>query len=109
MIAKLCAWGRDREECMNRMARALAETGVAGCLTNLAFLRRALEDSVFRSGTYTTAFIAERTEQIANAKALPPGISEREFRELLALLAAGEAVNAAPAEGAPWWRMQNGR
>jgi acetyl-CoA carboxylase biotin carboxylase subunit len=110
MIAKLCAWGRDREECLNRMARALAETGVAGCLTNLAFLRRALADDVFRSGTYTTAFIAERTDKIANAKALPPGIeTEEEFRELLALLASSEQSMPVTPESAPWWRMNNGR
>jgi acetyl/propionyl-CoA carboxylase alpha subunit len=110
MIAKLCAWGRDREECLNRMARALAETGVAGCLTNLAFLRRALADPVFRGGAYTTAFIAERTSNIADPKALPPGIhSEAEFRDLLALLAAAEETKAEPAAGAPWWRMRDVR
>jgi acetyl-CoA carboxylase biotin carboxylase subunit len=110
MIAKLCAWGRNREECLNRMARALAETGVAGCLTNLAFLRRALADDVFRGGTYTTAFIAERTDKIANAKALPPGIeTDEEFRELLALLASVEQSVPIAQESAPWWRMNDGR
>jgi len=103
MIAKLSAWGRGREECLSRMARALAETGVAGCLTNLAFLRRALADEVFRGGTYTTGFIAERAEKIANAKALPPGVaSEAELRELIALLASSEKRRALPAEPAPW-------
>jgi acetyl-CoA carboxylase, biotin carboxylase subunit len=106
MIAKLCAWGRNREESMNRMARALMETGVAGCLTNIDFLRRALADDVFRSGTYTTGFIAERAEKLANAKMLPSGIAtEEEFRELLALLAASEAPAAPRApEAASWWR-----
>jgi acetyl/propionyl-CoA carboxylase alpha subunit len=106
MIAKLCAWGRDRGECLDRMARALAETGVAGCLTNLAFLRRALADEVFRGGTYTTGFIAERATELADAKALPPGIeTEEEFRALLALLAASEAKTPAAPEPAAWWRM----
>ncbi|MGZ3686150.1 MAG: acetyl-CoA carboxylase biotin carboxylase subunit, partial [Bdellovibrionota bacterium] len=110
MIAKICAWGRDRHETMNRMARALSETGVAGCLTNLAFLRRALDDSIFRSGTYTTAFIAERAELLANAKALPPGIeTDEDFRELLALLAASEAKSPVAAEAAAWWRMNHVR
>jgi acetyl-CoA carboxylase biotin carboxylase subunit len=105
MIAKLCAWGRNRGECMNRMARALSETGVAGCLTNLAFLRRALEDPVFRSGTYTTGFIAERAEQIANPKALPPGIrSEAELRELLAVLAQSETRIPVASDSANWWK-----
>jgi len=95
---------------MRRMSRALGETGVAGCLTNLAFLRRALADPVFRSGTYTTGFIAERTEQIANPKALPPGVgSEAEFRELLALLAAAETKSPAASEPAGWWRSNHVR
>lgn len=105
MIAKLCAWGRDREETMNRMARALAETGVAGCLTNIAFLRRCLEHPVFRSGTYTTGFIKENEKELADPKALPPGIeSEEEFRALLALLASTEKAALSKPEPAPWWR-----
>jgi acetyl/propionyl-CoA carboxylase alpha subunit len=105
MIAKLCAWGRDREETMNRMARALAETGVAGCLTNIAFLRRCLEHPVFRSGTYTTGFIKENEKELADPKALPPGIeSEEEFRALLALLASTEKAALSTPEAAPWWR-----
>ena len=104
MIAKLCAWGRDRPECLNRMARALGETGVAGCLTNLAFLRRALIDPVFRAGTYTTGFIAERAASLANPKALPPGVGEDEWRALFALLAAAETRSPLAAEPAPWLR-----
>ncbi|MGZ3694864.1 MAG: acetyl-CoA carboxylase biotin carboxylase subunit [Bdellovibrionota bacterium] len=110
MIAKLCAWGRNRTECMNRMARALAETGVAGCLTNLNFLRFVMVNKVFRSGTYTTGFIAQETEQLANPKVLPPGIeSEAELRELLALLAGTEEKAPRSPEPANWWRMTHVR
>ena len=110
MIAKLSAWGRNREESLNRMARALAETGVAGSLTNLGFLRRALHDPIFRGGTYTTGFILERAEELASTKALPPGIaSEAEFRELLALLAASESKTPSAPETAAWWKMNHVR
>jgi len=106
MIAKLSAWGRNREECMSRMARALGETGVAGCLTNLEFLRRALDNKTFRSGTYTTGFIEEKKLELTDPRALPPGIgSEEEFRELLALVASSETVFPVSAEPASWWRM----
>ncbi|RYZ94537.1 MAG: hypothetical protein EOP11_26245, partial [Proteobacteria bacterium] len=106
MIAKLSAWGRKREECVNRMARALAETGVAGCLTNLGFLRRCLENEVFRAGDYTTGFIKAEEKQLADPKALPPGIAdEKEFAELLALLGAAESKAARAPEPAAWWRM----
>ena len=103
MIAKICAWGRIREEAMNRMARALGETGVAGCLTNIEFLRRALAHAIFRSGTYTTGFIDANKATLADTKGLPPGIgSEDEFRELIALLAGSETRAPLPAQPAPW-------
>jgi acetyl-CoA carboxylase, biotin carboxylase subunit len=108
MIAKLCAWGRSREEALNRMARALAETGVAGCLTNIAFLRRCLEHPIFRSGIYTTGFIKEHEAELAQA--LPPGIeSEEELCALLGLLASAEGKTAAAPEPAAWWRMSHVR
>ena len=108
MIAKICAWGRNRSEGLDRMARALAETGVAGCLTNLEFLRRALADEVFLKGIYTTGFIAERMDSLANQKLLPPGIeSEEAFRELLALLAASETKTSSAATAAPWWKVNH--
>jgi acetyl/propionyl-CoA carboxylase alpha subunit len=108
MIAKLTAWGRNREETLNRMARALGETGVAGCLTNIGFLRQCLAHPVFRSGTYTTAFIKENEKELADAAALPPGIeSEEAFRELLALAASAEAKKAHAPEAAAWWRMNH--
>jgi len=103
MIAKLCAWGRSRQESMNRMARALGETGVAGCLTNIEFLRRALAHQVFRGGNYTTGFIEAEKKALADPAALPPGIeTEEEFRELIALLASSEAKVPLASEPAPW-------
>lgn len=110
MIAKLCAWGRNREETLNRMARALGETGVAGCLTNLQFLRRCMENQVFRSGDYTTGFIKDNEKELAAPQALPPGIhSEEELRSILALLAASETRNGQAPAAAAWWRMNNVR
>ncbi|HEY8279199.1 MAG TPA: acetyl-CoA carboxylase biotin carboxylase subunit, partial [Bdellovibrionota bacterium] len=110
MIAKLCSWGRDRPESIARMSRALAETGVAGCLTNLAFLRRALANKTFRSGTYTTGFIAEETADLANPKSLPPGIeNEQQFHELLALLARSEQKDVSRSERAHWGRASHVR
>ena len=110
MIAKLCTWGRTRQECIPRMARVLAETGVAGCLTNLQFLRRVMENKVFQGGTYTTGFIAQETAQLADPKQLPPGVeNEAELRELLALLASTEEKTPANSPAAAWWRMTHVR
>lgn len=109
MIAKICAWGRHRTECLHRMARALSETAVAGCLTNLGFLRRTMENEVFQKGDYTTGFIAAESE-LTNAKSLPPGIeSEEEFQELLALLASSEQKPLTTEEPAAWWKITHVR
>lgn len=110
MIAKLCAWGRNREETLNRMARALAETGVAGCLTNLEFLRRTMENKIFRKGNYTTGFIKENEADLTDKTMLPPGItSEEEFKELLALLASSEQKSVSTPESAGWWKANHVR
>ena len=108
MIAKISAWGRTREESVNRMARALAETGVAGCLTNLGFLRRCMENEIFRSGIYTTGFIKEQEKHLANVADLPPGIkTEEEFRELLALVASSESKAILQSAPAAWWKVNH--
>jgi len=58
MIAKICAWGQDREQARRRLLRALEETAVKGIVTNTAFLRCLLNDEAFISGNYTTNSIA---------------------------------------------------
>ncbi|MFO0632294.1 MAG: hypothetical protein U0168_05525 [Nannocystaceae bacterium] len=59
-IAKLATRGRDREEAIARMRRALRETVVLGVETNLALHLRILDDPDFARGTsVTTRYIAE--------------------------------------------------
>ncbi len=59
MIAKVIAHGRDRDEALDRLAAALAETEVEGVTTNLAFLRWLVAHAVVRAGEATTAFLVE--------------------------------------------------
>ncbi len=59
MIAKLVAAGATREEALDRLAEALAETRVGGVTTNLPFLRWLVRHPVVRAGEATTAFLAE--------------------------------------------------
>ena len=59
MIAKLVAHGASREEALDRLAAALAETEVAGVTTNLPFLRWLVAHPVVRAGEATTAFLVE--------------------------------------------------
>ncbi|WP_342642257.1 acetyl/propionyl/methylcrotonyl-CoA carboxylase subunit alpha [Rhodoligotrophos ferricapiens] len=60
MIAKLIVWGRDREEAMARLSRALRETSILGLRTNLGFLERLLEFKPFLDGNFDTGLIDAR-------------------------------------------------
>ncbi len=57
MITKLIAWGRTREEAIDRMKRALYEFKITGVKTTIKFLERIMDNQEFRSGVYDTHFI----------------------------------------------------
>ncbi len=57
MIAKLIVHGKDRDEAMARMSRALEEFIIEGIKTTIPLHRRVFMDPVFRSGMYSTAFL----------------------------------------------------
>ncbi len=59
MIAKIIAWGEDREIARRRLVRALQETCVLGPATNREFLIDVLQTEAFTAGRATTAFIDE--------------------------------------------------
>jgi acetyl-CoA carboxylase biotin carboxylase subunit len=58
LIAKLIAWGIDREEAIARLDGALAEFDIQGIATSISFHRKALRQPEFVSGCYTTDFVA---------------------------------------------------
>ena len=57
MIAKIIAWGQDRDEARRRLAAAVADTIILGVVTNKEFLGRILDAPLFADGQATTAFI----------------------------------------------------
>jgi acetyl-CoA carboxylase biotin carboxylase subunit len=59
MVAKLITWGRDRDECLARMRRALREMKVDGIRTNIPFHLRVLDDKRFIDGQVSTKFLQE--------------------------------------------------
>jgi len=59
MIAKVVAWGEDRDDARRRLMRALEETVVFGPVTNRDFLIGILAHPRFAAGEATTAFLAE--------------------------------------------------
>ena len=76
LLAKVIAFGSDREEARRRLVRALGGTFVAGVATNRDFLVDVLSRHDFIDGEATTAFLAG-----APQRAAPPS------REAIALAA----------------------
>jgi geranyl-CoA carboxylase alpha subunit len=59
MVAKIIAWGEDRDIARRRLVRALHNTCLFGPASNRAFLIDVLGKDVFIAGEATTAFIPE--------------------------------------------------
>ncbi len=59
MIAKLIGMGATREQALERLTSALGGYTVQGVCNNLSFLTAVAEHDLFRSGNFTTNFIAE--------------------------------------------------
>jgi len=59
MIAKLIAWGEDRETAIARLIRAIDEYRITGIETTLDFGKFVLNHPDFRAGKFDTHFIAK--------------------------------------------------
>jgi acetyl-CoA carboxylase biotin carboxylase subunit len=62
LLAKLVAYGPDRNEATARVARALDEFIVEGVKTTIPFHRKAVASDLFRSGSFDTGFVAHLTQ-----------------------------------------------
>lgn len=60
MIAKVIAYGNDRNEAIVKMRRALSEFAVGGVKTNINFDLSILDTEEFLRGEYDTSFLAEK-------------------------------------------------
>jgi acetyl-CoA carboxylase, biotin carboxylase subunit len=83
MISKVIAWGRTREEAIERMKRALYEYKITGVKTSTKFLERIMMNKEFREGIYDTHFIEKNSEEL-----LTPCISEKTISTDMAIIAA---------------------
>jgi acetyl-CoA carboxylase, biotin carboxylase subunit len=63
MIAKLICHGKDREEAMNKMQRALSQFVVQGIHTSIPLHQRIFADEEFRSGNFDTKFMERFLER----------------------------------------------
>ncbi len=71
MIAKVIAWGPDRQSAIDRLVGALDGTIVEGLKSNRGFLARLADHSAFRAGEVDTGFIARHADSLAPAASVP--------------------------------------
>ena len=57
MIAKMITYGKDRDEAIDRMVRAIDEYQITGVSTTLGFCKFAIQHEAFRSGHFDTHFV----------------------------------------------------
>jgi propionyl-CoA carboxylase alpha chain len=72
MIAKLCSYGKTRNDAIARMRRALDEFYVRGVSNNVPFLAALMAHPRFVAGRLTTNFIAEEFKGGFSTAFLPP-------------------------------------
>jgi len=71
MIAKLIVYGKDRQEAIKRMARAIDEFIIEGVKTTIPFHKKLLTNPRFIEGQYTTSLLDEMNNLSSPAKAIP--------------------------------------
>jgi acetyl-CoA carboxylase, biotin carboxylase subunit len=59
MISKLITYGKDREEAIQRMIRAIDEYKISGVETTLSFCKFVMQHKAFVSGKFDTHFVAQ--------------------------------------------------
>jgi acetyl-CoA/propionyl-CoA carboxylase biotin carboxyl carrier protein len=103
MLAKVIAWGPDRESARRRLDGALADTVLLGLTTNIGFLRALLADPDVVAGQLDTGLVERRLEALAGHDVPDEVLAAAGLERLLALSPAGPAAD-------PWdipggWRI----
>ncbi len=83
MISKLIVWGRDRNEAIGRMSRALDELRIDGVMTSVNFHRRLMAHPAFIAAEMHTGFLEEYPELLVE--------HDDEWLEEIAVIAAAVA------------------
>ena len=109
LLAKVTAWGRDRDEALRRMRRALREFKVAGVHTNISFLEFVLDHADFEAGEIDTAFIERhfRPDELIRDQFLRVAVIAAVALTASRRVAAGVSTAPPPSEMA--WRLAGRR
>ncbi len=100
LVAKIMTHGRDREQAIIRMRRALGEVTIRGVQVNVPLHEAIMRDEAFMSGDLSTSFLSDRDvyKELARMRRR----EEQRKRELAAAL----AVAVTASEGALRWRTE---
>lgn len=91
LLAKIIGFGKNREEAIIKLKRALDETVIEGVKTNIPFFKVLLSDKDFLAGNFTTEFLEKKKilEKIKPEKTQPlitfgkKEISEEEIAKIV--------------------------
>jgi acetyl-CoA/propionyl-CoA carboxylase biotin carboxyl carrier protein len=106
MLAKVIAYGPDRESALRRLDRALGDTAVLGLGTNVAFLRNLLAEEAVRAGRLDTELVDRRVAELVSSEVPTAFFAAAALDRLISLQPKGSIVD-------PWdvpsgWRMGGG-
>lgn len=107
MISKLIVWGRDREEAILRMRRALYEYIIVGVKTNIAFHKAVMNNPSFVAGDLGTHFIDRETHLFEDMRRILE--DEKRLADKLSGIFDERRVVAASAVAAILTQLQNER
>jgi acetyl-CoA/propionyl-CoA carboxylase, biotin carboxylase, biotin carboxyl carrier protein len=103
MLAKVIAWGPDRESALRRLHAALGRTAVLGVGTNVGFLRALLSDVDVVAGRLDTGLVERKLGGLVAAEVPDVVFAAAALDELIDLQPAGGVVD--PWDLANGWRL----
>ncbi len=74
LLAKVIAWGSDRDRAVDRLYDALGETVILGVTTNVDFLMDVLAHPAWKAGRLHTGFLGEHLPGWRGAEPTPPEV-----------------------------------
>jgi len=86
MLAKLICWGKDRQDAISKLQRALTEFSLTGIKTNVLLHKNNLLHQKFLDGTYTNDFIEQEIMK-KDKKEFVQFVDERVFLVSAAIMA----------------------
>ena len=103
LMAKLIVWGRDREEAVERMGRALDEFSIAGIETSLPFHRAVMRHPDFVAGRLSTVFVERAFANLGGVEA--PSPDRARAAAVAAALRSRAGASPPAASGPSRWAM----